>query len=121
MPILCECGNTNNGMMKYLSGRQFHGRDREVLERRKQIKQKTMLLRRKQKRSFRLAEIEGKVYMNTEIISSLFAQFVQNLLTKLLKKFKFIQSMSRKGNCYDNAVTERFFHTLKKEPVFWRE
>jgi hypothetical protein len=46
-----------------------HGRDRGVLERRKQIKQKTMLLRRKQKRSFRLAEIEGKVYMNTETIS----------------------------------------------------
>jgi len=59
----------------------YYGHDREVLERRKQIKQKTMLLRRKQKRSFRLAEIEGKVYMNTETISSLFAQFVQNLLT----------------------------------------
>jgi len=23
--------------------------------------------------------------------------------------------MSRKGNCYDNAVTESFFHTLKTE------
>jgi transposase InsO family protein len=59
--------------------------------------------------------------MNTETISSLFAQFVQNLLTKLLKKFKFIQSMSRKGNCYDNAVTESFFHTLNTEHVFWRK
>jgi hypothetical protein len=47
----------------------YYGRDREVLKRRKQIKQKTMLLRRKQKRSFRLAEIEGKVYMNTETTS----------------------------------------------------
>ena len=59
--------------------------------------------------------------MNTETISSLFAQFVQNLLTKLLKKLKFIQSMSRKGTCYDNAVTERFFHILKTEHVFWRK
>jgi transposase InsO family protein len=25
------------------------------------------------------------------------------------------QSMSRKGNCYDNAVMERFFGTLKSE------
>jgi transposase InsO family protein len=25
------------------------------------------------------------------------------------------QSMSRKGNCYDNAVMERFFDTLKSE------
>ena len=26
-----------------------------------------------------------------------------------------IQSMSAKGNCYDNAVAESFFHTLKTE------
>ena len=25
------------------------------------------------------------------------------------------QSMSRKGNCYDNAFVESFFHSLKKE------
>jgi putative transposase len=30
----------------------------------------------------------------------------------------FIQSMSRKGNCYDNAVAESFFHTLKIEHVY---
>ena len=28
-----------------------------------------------------------------------------------------IQSMSRKGNCWDNAVSESFFHTLKTELV----
>ena len=27
-------------------------------------------------------------------------------------------SMSRKGNCYDNAVMERFFATLKQELVY---
>jgi hypothetical protein len=47
----------------------YYGRDHEVLERRKQIKQKTMLLRRQQKHSFRLAEIAGKVYMSSETIS----------------------------------------------------
>ncbi|KIE05231.1 hypothetical protein NF27_DT00050 [Candidatus Jidaibacter acanthamoeba] len=26
-----------------------------------------------------------------------------------------IQSMSRKDNCFDNAVAESFFHTLKTE------
>ena len=26
--------------------------------------------------------------------------------------------MSNKGNCYDNAVTETFFHTLKTELVY---
>ena len=35
-----------------------------------------------------------------------------------LKTSGFIQSMSRKGNCYDNAVAESFFHTLKTEHVY---
>jgi putative transposase len=47
----------------------YYGRDRELLERRKQIKQKTMLLRRKQKSSWRFAEIAEKVYMSTQTIS----------------------------------------------------
>jgi len=33
----------------------------------------------------------------------------------LLQKYGIIQSMSRKGNCWDNAVAESFFHTLKTE------
>ena len=32
-----------------------------------------------------------------------------------MKKHGVIQSMSRKGNCWDNAVAESFFGTLKKE------
>ncbi|MCZ6903024.1 MAG: integrase core domain-containing protein, partial [Rickettsia endosymbiont of Ixodes persulcatus] len=28
------------------------------------------------------------------------------------------QSMSRKGNCWDNAVAESFFHTIKTELVY---
>jgi len=36
----------------------------------------------------------------------------------LLKKNGMICSMSRKGNCYDNAVMESFFHTLKVELVY---
>jgi len=31
----------------------------------------------------------------------------------LLKEHGLVQSMSRKGNCWDNAVAESFFHTLK--------
>ena len=27
--------------------------------------------------------------------------------------------MSGKGNCYDNAVAESFFHTLKTELTYW--
>ncbi len=33
----------------------------------------------------------------------------------LLQAHEFQCSMSRKGNCWDNAVVERFFDTLKRE------
>jgi putative transposase len=36
---------------------------------------------------------------------------------KLLKRYGIQQSMSRKANCWDNAVSESFFHTLKTECV----
>ncbi|MFG4003381.1 IS3 family transposase [Flavobacterium aquidurense] len=36
----------------------------------------------------------------------------------LLGTNKITQSMSRKGNCYDNAVAESFFKTLKVELVY---
>ena len=32
-----------------------------------------------------------------------------------LKESKIFQSMSRKGNCYDNSVMENFFGLLKQE------
>jgi putative transposase len=35
----------------------------------------------------------------------------------LLKRHAIRQSMSRKGNCWDNAPMESFFHTLKTELV----
>jgi len=36
---------------------------------------------------------------------------------KLAKEHNITLSMSRRGNCYDNAVAESFFKTLKKELV----
>jgi len=37
-----------------------------------------------------------------------------------LKKHGLISSMSRAGNCLDNAVTERFFRSLKSERINYR-
>jgi len=37
---------------------------------------------------------------------------------KLLKDSHIIQSMSRKGNCLDNAVMENFFGLLKTELLY---
>ncbi|WP_119173274.1 IS3 family transposase [Malaciobacter pacificus] len=36
----------------------------------------------------------------------------------LLQKYGIIQSMSRKGNCWDNAVAESFFKSLKNELIY---
>jgi putative transposase len=46
-------------------------------------------------------------------------QYACTALRNLLQQHKFIQSMSGKGNCYDNAVVESFFHTLKTELVYF--
>jgi putative transposase len=46
------------------------------------------------------------------------SQYCSHDYQKTLKKHGFIVSMSRKGNCWDNAVAESFFHTLKTELVY---
>ena len=44
-------------------------------------------------------------------------QYTSNEFRSLLEKNKMRQSMSRKGDCWDNAVAESFFKTLKVEKV----
>jgi len=46
-------------------------------------------------------------------------QYASNVFRDLLEKNKIIGSMSRKGNCWDNAVAESFFGSLKQERVQW--
>lgn len=43
------------------------------------------------------------------------SQYAAEDYQKILKKFGIIVSMSRRGNCWDNAVMERFFGSLKSE------
>jgi len=45
------------------------------------------------------------------------SQYASADYQKVLKEHDIICSMSRKGNCYDNAVMESFFHSLKTEWV----
>lgn len=44
-------------------------------------------------------------------------QYASGDYQALLQKHEMIPSMSRKGNCWDNAVAESFLHTLKVELV----
>jgi len=43
------------------------------------------------------------------------SQYASDSHRSILKDHDIIQSMSRKGNCWDNAVAESFFKTLKTE------
>lgn len=43
------------------------------------------------------------------------SQYASESHRTLLRQHGIRQSMSRKGNCWDNAVSESFFHTLKTE------
>ena len=46
------------------------------------------------------------------------SQYCSSKLLEIAKRHNVKQSMSRKGNCWDNAVVESFFRTLKVE---WTE
>lgn len=44
-------------------------------------------------------------------------QYASSDFKDMLKAFNVVQSMSRKGDCWDNAVAESFFATIKKELI----
>jgi transposase InsO family protein len=48
------------------------------------------------------------------------SQYASKAYRRLLKANGFVGSMSRKGDCWDNAVAESFFASVKKERVQWK-
>jgi len=57
------------------------------------------------------------IYLNTIFHSDRGVQYASNEFRNLLGQFTKVQSMSRKGNCWDNAVAESFFSSFKKECI----
>jgi putative transposase len=49
------------------------------------------------------------------------AQYCAHAYQKLLKQFGMQASMSRRGNCFDNAPIESFWGSLKNELVYHRK
>lgn len=45
-------------------------------------------------------------------------QYAAQATVNTLKSYEVIQSMSRKANCWDNAVAEAFFKSLKMELIY---
>ena len=48
-------------------------------------------------------------------------QYASTKFREKLSDTEFLSSMSGKGNCYDNAPAESFFHTLKIEEIYRNE
>jgi putative transposase len=46
------------------------------------------------------------------------SQYCSRSFRTIIADKKLVQSMSRKGNCWDNAVAESFFATLKKQGIY---
>lgn len=57
--------------------------------------------------------LEGLVFHSDRGI-----QYCSEVFRAELRRYRMLQSMSRKGDCWDNAVAESFFSTLKRELVY---
>lgn len=49
------------------------------------------------------------------------SQYASDELRSLAKEQNLLLSMGNTGSCYDNAVTESFFHTLKTEHIYFHK
>lgn len=68
--------------------------------------------------AFRMAIFRQKRQIPNIVHSDRGSQYASGDFRKELKKYGCKQSMSRKGDCWDNAVSESFFGTLKNELVY---
>jgi putative transposase len=64
-----------------------------------------------------MALFRRKFPKNVIVHSDRGSQYCSKRYQNLLKNHGLTGSMSRKGNCWDNAIAESFFHTLKVELV----
>lgn len=68
-----------------------------------------------------------RAFANRDVADHLIAhsdrgvQYASKLVKEFLESKNAIQSMSRKGNCWDNAMSESFFGRFKVEHMFWEK
>ena len=59
-----------------------------------------------------------KVAAELQLHSDQGFQYTSQAYFKLTQKYGITPSMSRRGNCYDNAMAENFFSILKTECIY---
>jgi len=67
--------------------------------------------------ALKMALMRRKIRTSLLLHSDQGSQYAASAYQAMLKIHGIQCSMSRKGNCWDNAVAESFFHTLKTELV----
>ncbi|MFD2285905.1 IS3 family transposase [Pedobacter petrophilus] len=72
-------------------------------------------------KAFQMAKINRPVTSNLIFHSDRGVQYACAEFRVQLKEMPITQSMSRKGNCWDNAVAESFFKTMKTEMVYHKK
>lgn len=68
--------------------------------------------------ALRMAVAHRRLERGLIIHSDRGSQYASELYRNELEAHGMVQSMSRKGNCWDNAVVESFFSTLKEELIY---
>lgn len=68
-------------------------------------------------KAFNKAVIRRRPNKGLMVHSDRGVQYASKEFKSNLKLHGFVQSMSRKGDCWDNAVAESFFHTLKTQLI----
>jgi len=71
-------------------------------------------------RAFQMAKANRRIEDTLIFHSDQGVQYACSEFSQQLIGLPIIQSMSRKGNCWDNAVAESFFKTMKTEMVYQR-
>ena len=61
---------------------------------------------------------EKKVAEELQLHSDQGSQYTSQAYFDLTKEYGITPSMSRRGNCYDNAIAENFFSILKTECIY---
>lgn len=68
--------------------------------------------------ALKAAVLRGKVKRSAIVHTDRGVQYTSDAYRCLLEHYGLQASMSRKGNCYDNAPSESFFHTMKVELIY---
>ena len=68
--------------------------------------------------TIRMAMAKEKVAAELQLHSDQGSQYTSQAYFELTQEYGITPSMSRRGNCYDNAMAENFFSILKAECIY---